>query len=80
MGPFWQSEGDYHKGRQRGFEMDGVMVFTATKAKEREGLGNKVTEWLRAGKEKQLKDVQVTQSSDEEFHCLTITVLYMQED
>ena len=60
--------------------MDGVMVFTATKAKEREGLGEKVTEWLRKGPEKEIKDIQVTQSSDEEFHCLTITVLYVQQD
>jgi hypothetical protein len=56
--------------------MKGVVVFTATKAKEREGLGDRVTEWLRQSPPKELTDVQVTQSSDEEFHCLTITILY----
>jgi len=56
--------------------MDGVMVFTATKAKEREGIGGRVTEWLRSEPEKNIKDVTVTQSSDDEFHCLTITILY----
>lgn len=56
--------------------MKGVMVFTATKAKEREELGNRITEWLRASPDKKVLDVTVTQSSDEEFHCLTITILY----
>ena len=47
-------------------------VFSATKAKDREVLGEKVTKWLRslpAGHE--VKDVQVRQSSDREFHCLS---------
>ena len=56
--------------------MDGVKVFTATKAKERGALGDRVTEWLRASPPKNLVDLKVTQSSDEEFHCLTITILY----
>lgn len=56
--------------------MDGVKVFTATKAKERSGLGDRVTEWLRATPPKTVRDVTVTQSSDEEFHCLTISILY----
>ena len=56
--------------------MKGVKVFTATKAKEREGLGNKITEWLHDSPPAEIVDVKVTQSSDEEFHCLTITILY----
>jgi len=77
----WVSYGIWDSNsRVRGTEMDGVMVFTATKAREREGLGNKVTEWLRAAPEKEIKDVQVTQSSDEEFHCLTITFLYTKKE
>jgi hypothetical protein len=56
--------------------MKGVKVFTATKAKEREGLGDRITEWLRHNPPAEIVDVKVTQSSDEEFHCLTITVLY----
>lgn len=51
-------------------------MFTATKAKERSGLGDQVTEWLRSGEPKEIRDIKVTQSSDEEFHCLTISVLY----
>ena len=60
--------------------MDGVKVFTATKAKERSAMGERITEWLREDPPKTIKDVQVTQSSDEEFHCLTITFLYTFED
>lgn len=56
--------------------MKGVKVFTATKAKEREGLGDRLTEWIRKSPPAEILDVQVTQSSDEEFHCLTISILY----
>jgi hypothetical protein len=56
--------------------MDGIKVFTATKAKERGALGEKITEWLRNTPIEEIRDVSVTQSSDEEFHCLTITILY----
>ncbi len=57
----------------------GVKVFTATKAKERGALGDRITEWLRSDPPKSLRDVTVTQSSDEEFHCLTITFLYTEQ-
>ncbi len=60
--------------------MDGVKVFTATKAKERSSMGERITEWLRSEPPKVVKDVQVTQSSDEEFHCLTITFLYASDE
>jgi hypothetical protein len=56
--------------------MTGVKVFSATKAKEREGLGELVTEWLRINPECEIVDKIVTQSSDSEFHCLTITLFY----
>lgn len=53
----------------------GVKVFSATKAKEREYLGEQITDWLRVSGNK-VVDTVITQSSDSEFHCLTITVLY----
>jgi hypothetical protein len=56
--------------------MKGIKVFTATKAKERESMGDRITEWLRASPPAKIIDVKVTQSSDDEFHCLTITILY----
>ena len=54
----------------------GVKVFTATKAQERERLGDLVTEWLAAHPEHDLVDTVVQQSSDQQFHCLTIVVFY----
>jgi hypothetical protein len=54
----------------------GVKVFSATKAKEREELGEKVTNWIRAHQDHKVTDKIVTQSSDREFHCLTITLFY----
>jgi hypothetical protein len=54
----------------------GVKVFSATKAKDREELGEHVTRWLRDNPDASIVDKIVTQSSDREFHCLTITVFY----
>jgi hypothetical protein len=57
----------------------GVKVFTATKAKEREELGEHVTRWLADNPRVKIVDKVVTQSSDREFHCLTITIFYWVE-
>ena len=55
---------------------NGVKVFSATKAREREDLGESITRWLRANPGVRIVDKVVTQSSDREFHCLTITLFY----
>lgn len=57
----------------------GVKVFSATKAKERESLGDQVTHWIRANPNCEIVDKIVTQSSDSEFHCLTITLFYKEK-
>ncbi|BDG01746.1 hypothetical protein [Anaeromyxobacter oryzae] len=54
----------------------GVKVFSATKAKEREELGETVTRWIRSNADVEIVDRVVTQSSDDEFHCLTIVLFY----
>jgi hypothetical protein len=54
----------------------GVRVFSATKAKEREDLGEVITGWIRANPGFSIKDTVVAQSSDNEFHCLSIVVFY----
>jgi putative lipoic acid-binding regulatory protein len=56
----------------------GVKVFSATKAREREELGDQVTQWIRNNPNARIIDKIVTQSSDREFHCLTITIFYEQ--
>ncbi len=54
----------------------GVKVFSATKAKEREELGETVTRWLRSNADLEVVDRIVSQSSDDEFHCLSIVLFY----
>ena len=54
----------------------GCKVFSATKAREREEISDRITEWLQANKNLEVVDTVVTQSSDREFHCLTITLFY----
>ncbi len=58
---------------------NGVKIFTATKAKEREELGETITKWLKDNPRVKVVDKVVTQSSDNEFHCLTITIFYKEE-
>ena len=57
-------------------EYKGARVFTATKAKEREILGHRLTQWLEENPTIKIKDTKVVQSSDNEFHCLSIIVFY----
>jgi hypothetical protein len=54
----------------------GIRVFSATKAREREALGETITDWIRRHPEYDVFDRIVTQSSDAEYHCLTITLFY----
>lgn len=54
----------------------GVKVFTATMSKERSALGETMTEWLRSNPKIEIVDKIVTQSSDNEFHCLSIVLFY----
>lgn len=60
-------------------QFEGVKVFSATKARDRAELGERVTDWLN---ETGLEPVQaeVLQSSDEEYHCLTLVVWYRHRD
>jgi hypothetical protein len=58
---------------------NGVKVFSATKAKEREELGETITRWLRSNADLEIVDQVVTQSSDNEFHCLSIILFYRQK-
>lgn len=53
-------------------QIKSVKVFSATKARERGDLGRDITEWLRK-ENPTIIDKVVSQSSDAEFHCLSIT-------
>lgn len=54
----------------------GVKVFSATKAREREELGDQVTRWMRENTQVDIVDRVVVQSSDNEFHCLSLILFY----
>jgi hypothetical protein len=56
--------------------MMGAKVFTATKAKDRDELGEVLTRWIADNPKARIIDKVVTQSSDREFHCLSITIFY----
>jgi hypothetical protein len=60
-------------------QFTGVKVFSATKAKEREELGDNVTRWMKANPDFEIVDRVIKQSSDNEFHCLTIVMFYRQK-
>ena len=57
-------------------KFNGVKVFSATMFADREHLGEKIGAWFAAHPERKPVDVVVTQSSDDAFHCLAITVFY----
>lgn len=57
-------------------EYNAIKVFSATKAKEREELGEVITHWLEANSGIEIVDTVIRQSSDSEYHCLTIVILY----
>ena len=57
-------------------QFTGVKVFSTTLARDREVMGEKITTWLKENPNVEIIDKEVTQSSDKEFHCLTVTLFY----
>ncbi len=55
---------------------EGVKIFSATKARDRDKLGDNVTNWMNLHQQYQIVDRQVLLSSDSEFHCLVVTLFY----
>lgn len=54
----------------------GVKVFSTTLARDREQMGETITKWIKYNPHADIVDKIVTQSSDKEFHCLTVTLFY----
>lgn len=69
-----KSSGNVSISKEKGF--NGVKVFSATMVADRERLGEKVTQWMRANPQCEVREIVVTQSSDEAFHCLALTVFF----
>ncbi|MBX3157618.1 MAG: hypothetical protein KF773_16710 [Deltaproteobacteria bacterium] len=64
---------------RRDVKFNGVKVFSATMVADRDQLGEKVTAWMQHNSHLKVTDVVVTQSSDEAFHCIAITVFYWED-
>jgi folate-dependent tRNA-U54 methylase TrmFO/GidA len=57
-------------------QFSGVKVFSTTLARDRDVLGERVSSWLAQHADLEIVSHEVRQSSDNEFHCLTITLFY----
>ena len=51
-----------------------VKVFSATKSRDREKLGDRVSAWLAANPTVEVLRTSVSQSSDAGFHCLSFVL------
>jgi hypothetical protein len=71
----WQDEVESADGRY----FTGVKVFSATLQRDRDCLGERITNWLGANHSRSVVDVAVTQSSDHSFHCITITLFFQEQ-
>jgi hypothetical protein len=61
-------------------KVEGVKVFSATKARDRAVLGDEVTKWIAENPGIEIVEKVVTQSSDDDYHCLSITIFYAREE
>ena len=57
-------------------EFDGVQMFAATKAKDRDKMGETISQWMAKNRHLVPVDWCITQSSDNEFHCVTFTIFW----
>jgi hypothetical protein len=64
---------------RRDVKFNGVKVFSATMVADRDQLGEKVSAWMNTNSHLKVTDIVVTQSSDEAFHCIAITVFYWED-
>lgn len=64
---------------RRDVKFNGVKVFSATMVADRDQLGEKITSWMASHPQCKPTDLIVTQSSDEAFHCLAITLFYWED-
>jgi len=55
---------------------NGIKIFSATMVPDRDRLGDRISKWIEENPKCEVRDVVVTQSSDEAFHCLAFTVFY----
>jgi len=61
-------------------DFTGVKVFSTTMARDRETMGEQITRWLADHPKVEVVGREVKQSSDREFHCLSITLFYREKE
>ncbi len=54
----------------------GVKVFSTTLARDRDALSERITGWMRDHPQLEIVDKVIEQSSDKEFHCLSVVFFY----
>jgi hypothetical protein len=54
--------------------IDLVKVFSVTRSRDREAVGERIRNWMRANDAVRVTQAIVVQSSDNRFHCLTIVL------
>ena len=52
-----------------------VKVFSVTKARERQDLGERVTAWIQENPQVKIVNTVVAQTSDQSYHCLSMVLL-----
>ena len=52
-----------------------VKVFSVTRMKDRQSLGERVTDWIAANPTTCILETVVALTSDSEFHCLSIVLI-----
>lgn len=60
-------------------KFDGLKVFSATMVQQRQVLGEQVTAWIEAARQRagfEIVDIVIRQSSDDAFHCISIIVFF----
>jgi hypothetical protein len=67
------------RGALNTVRFSGVKVFSSTMANDREQLGERISAWLRAHPNLKIVDKIVLQSSDQAFHCLSVTLFYVED-
>jgi hypothetical protein len=75
--PTWSATPSLLPGGAAGLEaarINLVKVFSATKSRDRESLGDRVTAWLAANPNVEVLRTSVSQSSDAGFHCLSFVL------
>ena len=65
---------------RRDVMFNGVKIFSATMVADRDQLGEKVSAWMKNNPHLKVTDIVVTQSSDEAFHCIAITVFFWDDN